>query len=69
MARKQVQKGKQKERKNIPVGVAHIHSSFNNTLVTITDPQGKIRIERTALGDDAGILGAALLAREQLLSS
>jgi len=40
MARKQVQKGKQKERKNIPVGVAHIHASFNNTLVTITDPQG-----------------------------
>ena len=40
MARKQVQKGKQKERKNIPVGVAHIHASFNNTLVTITDPTG-----------------------------
>jgi len=40
MARKQVQKGKQKERKNIPVGVAHIHASFNNTLVTITDVQG-----------------------------
>jgi len=40
MARKQVQKGKQKERKNIPVGMAHIHASFNNTLVTITDTQG-----------------------------
>lgn len=40
MARKQVSKGKQKERKNIPVGVAHIHASFNNTLITITDPQG-----------------------------
>lgn len=39
MARKAA-KGKQKERKNIPVGVAHIHSSFNNTLVTITDPGG-----------------------------
>lgn len=42
MARKQVQKGKQKERKNIPSGVAHIHSSFNNTLITITDPQGNV---------------------------
>ncbi len=31
----------------------------------LTDPQGKIRIERAALGDDAGILGAALLAREK----
>ena len=40
MARKAVQKGKQKERKNIPVGVAHIKASFNNTLVTITDPKG-----------------------------
>jgi small subunit ribosomal protein S11 len=42
MARKQVQKGKQKERKNIPVGVAHITASFNNTIVTITDPQGNV---------------------------
>jgi glucokinase len=32
----------------------------------LTDPQGKIRIERAALGDDAGILGAALMARDQL---
>jgi small subunit ribosomal protein S11 len=40
MARKQAAKGKQKEKKNIPSGVAHIHASFNNTLVTITDPQG-----------------------------
>lgn len=42
MARKQVQKGKQKEKRNVPVGVAHIHASFNNTLVTITDPQGNV---------------------------
>lgn len=40
MARKVVSKGKQKEKKNIPVGVAHIRATFNNTLVTITDPQG-----------------------------
>ncbi|MFZ4506753.1 MAG: 30S ribosomal protein S11 [Fimbriimonas sp.] len=40
MARKTQQKGKQKEKKNIPVGVAHIQASFNNTLVTITDAQG-----------------------------
>lgn len=31
----------------------------------LADPEGKIRIERAALGDDAGILGAALLAREK----
>src|SRR6185436_2424224 len=39
-ARKQVSKGKQKEKKNVPVGVAHIHASFNNTIITITDPTG-----------------------------
>lgn len=42
MARKQTQKGKQKEKKNIPVGMAHIQASFNNTHVTITDPQGNV---------------------------
>lgn len=42
MARKQAAKGKQKERKNIPSGVAHIRATFNNTLVTITDPQGNV---------------------------
>ena len=40
MARKQQAKGKQKERKNVPVGVAHVHASFNNTIITITDRQG-----------------------------
>jgi len=29
--------GKRKEKKNIPEGVAHIQSTFNNTIVTITD--------------------------------
>ena len=31
---------KRRVRKNIPSGVAHIHSTFNNTIVTITDEQG-----------------------------
>ncbi len=35
----------------------------------LTDPAGTIRIERAGLGDNAGILGAALLARERLLQS
>ncbi|MGO9468129.1 MAG: ROK family protein [Isosphaeraceae bacterium] len=35
----------------------------------LTDPAGTIRIERAGLGDNAGILGAALLARERLLES
>ena len=31
---------RRRERKNIDKGQAHIHSSFNNTIVTITDVQG-----------------------------
>lgn len=42
MARKQTTKGKAKEKKNIPVGVVHIRASFNNTLITITDPRGNV---------------------------
>ena len=34
--------GKRKERKNIPEGVAHIQSTFNNTIVTITDLTGNV---------------------------
>ena len=33
---------KKRERKNIPTGVAHIQSTFNNTIVTITDPRGSV---------------------------
>ena len=29
-------------RKNVPVGVVHIKTSFNNTIVTITDPEGNV---------------------------
>ena len=39
MARKQVSR-KRRVKKNIATGVAHIHSTFNNTIVTITDPHG-----------------------------
>ena len=31
-----------KEKKNVPVGVAHIHATFNNTVITITDMQGNV---------------------------
>ena len=33
---------RKKERKNVTYGVAHIKSSFNNTIVSITDPQGAV---------------------------
>ena len=41
MATKQATR-KRKIRKNIARGVAHIHSTFNNTIVTITDEQGNV---------------------------
>ena len=31
---------KRKVKKNIPVGCAHIHATFNNTIVSISDPEG-----------------------------
>ena len=31
---------RRRERKNISSGVAHVNSSFNNTMITITDAQG-----------------------------
>ena len=33
---------KKKVKRNVPVGVAHVHATFNNTIVTITDPQGGV---------------------------
>lgn len=33
---------KKKEKKDIRNGIAHIHSTFNNTIVTITDLQGNV---------------------------
>ena len=33
---------RRRERKNVTYGVAHIKSSFNNTIVSITDPEGNV---------------------------
>ena len=33
---------KKKERKHVPHGIAHIQASFNNTLVTIADGEGRV---------------------------
>ena len=40
MAQKTVRKTRKKEKKNVVRGVAHIHSTFNNTIVTICDESG-----------------------------
>mgnify|MGYP001000694076 FL=1 len=39
---------KKKERKNITNGVAHIQATFNNTIITITDPVGNVVAWSTA---------------------
>ena len=33
---------KKKVKKNVPEGIAHIHSTFNNTITTITDKDGNV---------------------------
>src|SRR5438552_1421352 len=43
---------KKKERKNVPHGIAYVQASFNNTIVTITDGEG-----RTLSWKSAGSLG------------
>lgn len=42
MATKAQAKKKKVKKKNIPIGVAHVHATFNNTIVTITDPTGAV---------------------------
>ena len=44
MARRQEtrRRAKRRVKRNVPRGQAHIHATFNNTIVTITDPQGNV---------------------------
>ena len=42
MAKPAARKVRRRERKNVAYGVAHIKSSFNNTIVSITDPEGNV---------------------------
>ena len=68
MAKKPV--AKKKKLKNIPNGIAYIHSTFNSTVVTITDAEGKVVIWKS--GGTSGFKGtkkgtpfAAQIAAEQ----
>jgi len=40
MAKPAAARPRRRERKNITSGVAHVNSTFNNTMITITDAQG-----------------------------
>ncbi|MBW2013689.1 MAG: 30S ribosomal protein S11 [Deltaproteobacteria bacterium] len=41
MAKKKI-RARKREKKNISTGVVHIQSTFNNTIITITDPAGNV---------------------------
>lgn len=43
---------KKKTKKNIPVGILYVQSSFNNTIITVTDPKGN-----TVAWSSAGVKG------------
>ncbi|MFA5586807.1 MAG: 30S ribosomal protein S11 [Saccharofermentanales bacterium] len=65
-----VARTRRRDRKNIERGAAHIHSSFNNTIVTITDPAGNVISWSSAgaqgmKGSRKGTPFAAQLAAEQ----
>jgi small subunit ribosomal protein S11 len=42
MARPTKKGGAKKSKKNVPSGIAHIQSTFNNTIVTISDTKGDV---------------------------
>jgi small subunit ribosomal protein S11 len=50
--RKRATKTRRRERKNVPVGHAHVQATFNNTIVTLTDPSGA-----TVAWGSAGLAG------------
>jgi small subunit ribosomal protein S11 len=56
MAKAATARARKKVKKSVADGVAHIHASFNNTIVTITDRQGNALAWATAGG--AGFKGS-----------
>ena len=56
MARPTKKTGSRKQKRNVPNGVGYIQSTFNNTIVTITDPNGEVISWATA--GSSGFKGA-----------
>ncbi len=48
MAKGKQRKRKAKVKRTVSMGVAHIHATFNNTIITITDKQGNVLCWSTA---------------------
>jgi len=71
VAKRTVRKGKKREKKNISYGVAHIYSTFNNTIMCISDRGGNVL--SWASGGNVGFKGtrkstpfAAQIAAQQV---
>ncbi len=56
MARQTKKTGPKKQKRNVPNGLAYIQSTFNNTIVTITDP--KVEVISWASAGSTGFKGA-----------
>ena len=55
-SKQSVHKTKRRVHKSVPIGQAHIKSTFNNTIVSITDPSGAVLAWAT--GGDVGFKGS-----------
>ncbi|HOO62418.1 MAG TPA: 30S ribosomal protein S11 [Synergistaceae bacterium] len=55
MAKRTVRRGKRKEKKHVSYGVAHIYSTFNNTIISLSDRQGNLL--SWSSGGNAGFKG------------
>ena len=40
--RKRAVKQRRREKKNVPQGHVHIQATFNNTIITLSDPEGRV---------------------------
>ncbi|UCF69332.1 MAG: 30S ribosomal protein S11 [Acidobacteriota bacterium] len=65
---------RRREKKSVPHGVAHIQATFNNTIVTITDPVGNVVAWASAgrvgfKGSRKGTPFAAQMAAQQAVQS
>ena len=70
MARRGRQRVRRRERKTIPIGRASIQATFNNTIISLTDPQGNVIATASAgtvgfKGSRKGTAFAAQRAAEQ----
>jgi len=55
VAKRTVRRGKRKEKKHVSYGVAHIYSTFNNTIISLSDRQGNLL--SWSSGGNAGFKG------------